>query len=73
MSFLATSPYGRQMTASWICTQCPAQAALIRTDGESLRAEAVRHLEFFGHHVSVTRGTTEEIYPMATTATEVSP
>lgn len=70
MSWLATSPYGPQLNASWMCADCGAGSGgdPQGADGDTLRAAAVAHLEAAGHRVSIARGTLELLYPMATAA-----
>ena len=70
MSWLATSPYGPQRNASWMCADCKAMSGghPEGADADTLRSGAIAHLEATGHRVSIARGTLEVLYPMATDA-----
>ena len=70
MSWLATSPYGPQLNASWMCSDCPARSEgnPEGADSDVLRATARAHLEATGHRVSIARGTLEVLLPVATAA-----
>lgn len=72
MSWVATSPYGPQRDVSWLCFQCPSMtiSEAQHGDPDASRAAAVAHLEATGHTVTVSRGTLETLYPMATTPSE---
>lgn len=68
MTWLATSPYGPLLNASWMCLDCTdmIQGDPQGADGDLQRAAAAAHLEQTGHRVSIARGTLEVLYPMAT-------
>lgn len=72
MSWVATSPYGPQRDIRWMCFQCPSMTIREEqpADPDASRAAAVAHLEATGHMVTISRGTLETLYPMATTPPE---
>jgi hypothetical protein len=65
MTWLVTSPYGPQRSSSWSCDQCPQHAPAGAHDADAIRAEAAAHVESAGHQVTVCRGTSELLLPLA--------
>lgn len=66
MSWLVTSPYGRQLTASWSCSQCRSGHSPDQRTADEIRAEAAAHVANRGHQVTVYSGTSELLLPLAT-------
>ncbi len=70
MSWLVTSPHGPLAESRWWCEECEAWSPppYLGADPAAIREQASEHLKASGHRVTVIRGTSETLYPVATVA-----
>lgn len=71
--YLATSPNGPLPYHRWDCCRCPESGGGLDGEREQVREAARDHIEHSGHSVDVFDGTSEHLYPVATTVASSEP